>query len=230
MIASAGAPASGKALEVGCGSGALVRQVATRQLINGQIIATDLNPYLLAEVRSLAQAEGLADQIRFEEADGTQLPYEDSTFDLAFSATVLEEAPADQMLRELIRVTKPGGRIVAMTRAIDVDWWVNLDLPGEMRRRLNTSGPAIGAGVEESGCADASLYQRARVAGAEPMRVGPQFASYFSGPRLQDVLPRLKSTLPDEERELFQHAVDAGRDNGTLFVCEPFHCFVGQVP
>lgn len=229
VIASAEAHASGKMLEVGCGSGALVRRVAALGLMKGEIIASDLNPYLLEEAERLAQAQGLAEQIRFEKADGTRLPYEDNTFDLCFCATVLEEAPADQMLRELIRVTKPGGRVVAMTRAIDVDWWVNLDLPGNMRRRLNGSGPATGAGVEEGGCADASLYRRARAAGAEPIRIGPQFASYFGGPRLQDVLPRLKSTLREEERELFQHAVDAGRENRTLFVCEPFHCFVGKV-
>jgi SAM-dependent methyltransferase len=230
IIASVGPAASGEVLEVGCGSGALVRWGAARGLMNGQIVATDLNPYLLSQARSLAQAEGLSERIRFEEANGTQLPYEENTFDLAFSATVLEEAPAEPMLGELVRVTKPGGRIVAMTRAIDVDWWANLAVPDDMRRRLHASGPATGAGVGKDGCADASLYYLATAAGLEPLQIGPQFAADRRGPRLQDVLPRLKSTLPEHERGLFQEAVDAGQKDGTLVVCEPFHCFVGKVP
>jgi SAM-dependent methyltransferase len=217
------------ALEVGCGSGALSRGLLARSDPSSQIVATDLNPYLLSEARALADAEGVLSRIRFEEADGTQLQYSDNEFDLTFSSTVLEEAPADQMLSELVRVTKQGGRIVAITRAIDVDWWVNLDVPEALRRTLNANGPKTGAGVGTDGCADASLYTRAQRAGIKPLRMGPQFASYREGERLEDVLPRLGSTLSGDDRDAFNRALDDGRSNGTLMVCEPFHCLVGEV-
>lgn len=217
------------ALEVGCGSGALSRGLLARSDPTSQIVATDLNPYLLTEARALVEAEGMASRIRFEQADGTQLPYGDNEIDVAFSSTVIEEAHADQMLAELARVTKPGGRIVAITRAIDVDWWVNLDLPEDLRRSLNVNGPKTGAGVSADGCADASLYLRAQDTGIKSLRMGPQFAPYRDGARLEDVLARLRSTLAESDLAAFSRAVDQGRSNGTLLVCEPFHCLVGEV-
>jgi len=39
--------------------------------------------------------------------------------DLTLSCTVLEEGDADRMLAEMIRVTKPGGRVAVIVRAID---------------------------------------------------------------------------------------------------------------
>jgi SAM-dependent methyltransferase len=229
VLGAAGLDASGTALEVGCGSGALSRELLARSDPSAQIVATDLNPYLLAEARALAEVAGVASRIRFEEADGARLQYDDNRFDVAFSSTVLEEAPADRMLSELARVTRAGGRIVAITRAVDVDWWVNLDVPEDVRRSLNVNGPRTGAGVAADGCADASLYARAQRLGLSPLRMGPQFAAYRDGERLEDVLARLGSTLPQGERALFDRATERGRSHGTLMVCEPFHCLVGEV-
>jgi SAM-dependent methyltransferase len=229
VLDEAGLGAGGMALEVGCGSGALSRELLARSDPSAQVVATDLNPYLLAEARALAEIGGIAARIRFEEADGAQLRFSDNQFDMVFSSTVLEEAPADKMLSELARVTKPGGRLVAITRAIDVDWWVNLDVPEDIRRSLNANGPETGAGVGADGCADASLYARAQRLGLSPLRMGPQFAAYRDGERLQDVLARLGSTLPQGDRAVFDQAAERGRSNGTLMVCEPFHCLVGEV-
>jgi SAM-dependent methyltransferase len=48
-------------------------------------------------------------------ADGRELPFEDASFDHAYSVSVLEHIPEpgdEQALRELARVTRPGGRVV----------------------------------------------------------------------------------------------------------------------
>ena len=53
--------------------------------------------------------------LRFEVADGRALPYEDASFDHAYSISVLEHIPApgdEEALNELARVVKPGGRVV----------------------------------------------------------------------------------------------------------------------
>jgi SAM-dependent methyltransferase len=53
--------------------------------------------------------------LRFEVADGRALPYEDASFDRAYSVSVLEHIPErgdEAALKELARVVKPGGRIV----------------------------------------------------------------------------------------------------------------------
>jgi SAM-dependent methyltransferase len=216
-------------LEVGCGTGALSRGLLARSNETSHILATDLNPFLLAEAAALCEEEGLSSRIKFEQADGTCLLYENDTFDLVFSATVLEEADADQMLGELVRVTRSGGRIVVITRAIDADWWVNLNLPESLLRAINSAGPKTGAGVGVTSCADASLYYRAQHAGLRPLQMGPQFAAYHSGDRLEDVISRLGSTLAEEERQDYETAVKQARSSGTLLVCEPFHCLVGEV-
>jgi len=53
--------------------------------------------------------------LSFQVADGRALPFADASFDYAYSVSVLEHIPEpgdEQALRELARVTKPGGRVV----------------------------------------------------------------------------------------------------------------------
>jgi SAM-dependent methyltransferase len=55
-------------------------------------------------------------RLTFQVADGRALPFEDASFDHAYSVSVLEHIPEpgdEAALRELARVTKPGGRVVA---------------------------------------------------------------------------------------------------------------------
>ena len=213
-------------LEIGCGSGALTRALATRTNGANPIVAADLNPYLLWEAQSLAESEGLSEAIAFEVANAEALPYSDGRFDVAFCCTVLEEGDADRMLSELARVTRPGGRVVILTRAIDVDWWVNLALPPDFKRKIEVMGASTGSGVAVTGCADASLYARVRSAGLSPSVMGPQFAIYTEGDRLDDVLDRLVAGLSDGEARKCREAIAATQSEGVLFVAEPHHCVV----
>ncbi len=214
-------------LEVGCGSGALVRALAKRTERRNPIIATDINPYLLSEARALAAKDGLEETITFEEANAEILPYPDAHFDVAISCTVLEEGQADRMLSELARVTKSEGRVVVMTRAIDAHWWVNLPVPDELRSKLNELGPSTGAGVADDGCADASLYPGLLRVGLSPLMMGPQFAIYKEGERLNSVLNRFLALLPESDARTCRDAARQAKADGTVFVAEPFHCAVG---
>jgi len=214
-------------LEVGCGSGVLARALAKRTDHRNPIVATDINQYLLSEARALAAKDRLGEVIGFEEANAESLPYPDAHFDIAMSCTVLEEGQADRMLSELARVTKFEGRVVVMTRAIDVHWWVNLPVPDELRFRLNKLGPSTGAGVGDDGCADASLYPRILRAGLTPLMMGPQFAIYKEGERLDGVLDRLLARLPESDVRTCRDAARQAKTDGTVFVAEPFHCAIG---
>ncbi|MDH3640400.1 MAG: methyltransferase domain-containing protein, partial [Gammaproteobacteria bacterium] len=185
-----------------------------------------LSPYLLSEARLIAAGERLDQVISFEQANGEDLPYTDESFDMIISCTVMEEGDANKMIAELVRVTKPGGRILIVVRATDVDWWVNIPLSLDRQREANSLGPKVGAGVGPGGCADASLYQRIIAAGLRPDLMGPRFAFYRDDDRMSDVLERLGAALPAAAKSDFQKARDEAREAGTICVGEPFHCAV----
>jgi hypothetical protein len=115
-----------------------------------------------------------------------------------------------------------------VTRAIDVDWWVSLPAPRELRSKLNALGPTTGAGVGEHGCADGSLYARLTRAGLTSLAQGPQFAIYSEGERLADVLDRLLAALPESEARTCREAIDPATQDRILFAAEPFHCAVAR--
>src|SRR5258708_27020965 len=104
-------------LEVGCGSGVIMRELARRTQGANRLIGRDLSPYLLREARALARRAGLLDHIDFGEGRAEALPLPDGTVDVALSSTVFEEGDADLMLSEIVRVTRPGGRVGITHRA-----------------------------------------------------------------------------------------------------------------
>jgi SAM-dependent methyltransferase len=75
-----------------------------------QVTATDYVPALLERGRQRAAAEGLA--IDFRVADAEDLPYADGSFDVTLSTLGVMFAPNQaRCAAELLRVTRPGGRI-----------------------------------------------------------------------------------------------------------------------
>jgi SAM-dependent methyltransferase len=215
-----------RVLELGCGSGALARALTKRVGPGVSVVAADVNPYLLSEARGLMEGEKTGALLSFAEANAEALPYPDASFDTAYCCTLLEEVDADRVIAEIARVTRPGGRIAVMTRALDVDWWVNLDLPDALRRKIGALGPSTGSGVGPRGCADASLYTRLVQAGLTPVRMGLQMALYRGDDRLEDCVERLVAKLSGDEARACRAAVDKARADGTLLVGEPHHCAV----
>jgi SAM-dependent methyltransferase len=148
-------------LDVGCGAGSLDRLLAQRVGANSPITAMDINPFLIGEARALTEAAGLSQAITFTEGSAEKLPFPEASFEHAFSVTVLEECDADKAIAEMVRVTKPGGRIGIVVRAIDLPQWWNMRLPAELRPKTDVPPQSVGA----TGVADASLYARMRNAG-----------------------------------------------------------------
>ncbi len=95
-------------LDVGCGPGSITADWA-QQVQPAEVVGVDLDPAQLALARTHAQALGLTN-IRFEQADVQQLPFEDCSFDAAFVHGVIEYLPDPiQAFGEIRRVLKPGG-------------------------------------------------------------------------------------------------------------------------
>jgi arsenite methyltransferase len=107
-------------LDVGCGRG-LFLVGAARRLTTGKAIGLDRwLPGALTGNRpeaalDNARSEGVLDHVEVKEGDVRQLPFADASFDVAVSNFVVHElniqAEREQMLREIVRVLKPGGRL-----------------------------------------------------------------------------------------------------------------------
>ena len=97
-----------RVLDVACGSGNGAIAAARRAW--GNTVGCDFVPALLERGRERAAAERL--NIEFVEGDAQKLPFEDASFDVAMSIFGAMFAPdQERTAAELLRVTKPGGRI-----------------------------------------------------------------------------------------------------------------------
>ena len=218
-------------LEVGCGSGVLVRRLARQTAGANRIVGVDISPYLVREATALARQEGLEDAITFREGNAEALPFSDGSFDVTIACTVLEEGDADRMLAELVRVTRPGGRVAVIVRTIDMPWWVNAPLGRELKAKVEAPSAQKGSGVAARGCADATIYRRFHAAALTNLRAFLQFQTVTAAePRLAGFEQQLEATLNAEEAQEWRSAVARAKTEGTFFMAMPLHCAVGTKP
>ena len=213
-------------LDVGCGSGVLDRWLARHTGGAHRITAVDIHRTLLREAAALATKEGLAEHIEFREGNAEVLPFGDNSFDVTMSATVMELLDAERMLREMVRVTRPGGRVGVVVRAIDMQSFVNVPVRTELKMKIAALPNGL-AGAR--GCADGSLYQRFRNAGLQNVQMLPQLATY-AGARAHAADERIEAALSPAELAEWHVAVAQAEAEGTFFIALPFHCAVGTVP
>lgn len=90
-----------RALEVGCGTGLILRRV---DRVASRAVGIDLSPGMIAR----AKERGLDVQL----ASATDLPFADESFDVTYSFKVLAHVqPLERALEEMARVTRRGGRV-----------------------------------------------------------------------------------------------------------------------
>jgi len=96
-----------RVLDVAAGNGNATLAAARRF---ARVTSTDYVPALLERGRRRAEADGL--DVAFETADAEALPYPDGSFDVVLSTFGVMFAPDHvRAAGELLRVTRPGGRI-----------------------------------------------------------------------------------------------------------------------
>jgi SAM-dependent methyltransferase len=99
-------------LEIGSGSGRYALEMAGK--VGCRVLGMDINRPGIHTANQLASEQDLSGRVRFEYGDAAEpLPFGDATFDSAFSNDVLCHLRGrDNVLRELFRVLKPGGRLL----------------------------------------------------------------------------------------------------------------------
>jgi SAM-dependent methyltransferase len=105
-------PRKGRVVEIGCGTGRIVVQAGKHLSVWG--VGIDVNQDALDYARRLSAYLG-DEQGYFVQASGFDLPFPDGFFDVVFSEGVIEHfslTRTETMVREHVRVCKPGGRVV----------------------------------------------------------------------------------------------------------------------
>jgi ubiquinone/menaquinone biosynthesis C-methylase UbiE len=101
-----------RVLEVGCGTGVVVRDLVPLVARRGEVVGIDASRLMLERARQLCRAAAGSARITLRVADGAQLPFAANRFDAALAITViLHVADALSVVREMARVTRAGGRV-----------------------------------------------------------------------------------------------------------------------
>ena len=125
-----------RVLDIGCGPGFQTTEMAEVVGPNGWAHGIDISASVLYAARHRSTGQPYSAWIDFTEADATDLPFADGTFDAAVVTQVYEYVPdVPRALSELNRVLRPGARAVI----VDTDWdtlaWHAAD-PGRASRIL----------------------------------------------------------------------------------------------
>ncbi|MGZ4304736.1 MAG: methyltransferase domain-containing protein [Solirubrobacteraceae bacterium] len=104
-------------LDLGCGTGADVIDIARLVGPGGRVVGVDVSEALIAEARRRWDDSGLP--IEFRLGDAQQLEFDDDSFDACRTKRMLMHVPDERRaLAEMVRVTRRGGRVAAF----DFDW------------------------------------------------------------------------------------------------------------
>ena len=133
-------------LDCGVGTGALSQALIRVLPAPFALTAVDVSPRMLEQARNALQ--GTNADVTVREADATALPYNNNTFDMVMTAHMLEHlADPAVALSEMVRVLKPGGRlVVCVTRRtllgmmIHLKWHTHRMTPDQARRILQNAG------------------------------------------------------------------------------------------
>ena len=100
-------------LDVGCGTGSLVQAVADKTGRSRVVGIDPAEPFI-----EYARSRFSDPRISFERGSAFELPHEDASFDACLSLLVLMLIPTpEKAVREMSRVTRPGGTVAACTSA-----------------------------------------------------------------------------------------------------------------
>ncbi len=134
-------PPGSKGIDIGCGIGSHTLRLAEAVGRSGNVVGIDLSEHFINRAKKVAGQSGLSPPAAFRKGDMNAIPFEDNSFDWAWSMDCVGYAPGDKMdpIEEISRVVKPGGRVFILA------WSSQQLLPGHPRleARLNATSAGI---------------------------------------------------------------------------------------
>jgi SAM-dependent methyltransferase len=199
--AALGLGADQHVLDVGSGIGGASRYFA--QVYGARVTGIDLTPEYCRLAARFARSTGLADRLEYRQCSALAMPFEDATFDAAYTQHVaMNIADKPALYAEIARVLKPGavfgvydvmqgpgGEVIYPTP------WANdgstsfLATPEEMRRLLEAAGFRI-EGWRDTTAAGRTFFEAvlARIAASGPPPLGFHLLLPDFRPRAENML------------------------------------------
>jgi ubiquinone/menaquinone biosynthesis C-methylase UbiE len=110
FLAFTGVKAGDRVLEVGCGTGVVLRALAARVGPRGRVVGVDPSRTMLAAAARILKPRLRRRSIVLRAGDGARLPFGTDRFDATLALTVLlHVADPLAVVKEMTRVTRPGG-------------------------------------------------------------------------------------------------------------------------
>ncbi|KAB7837207.1 class I SAM-dependent methyltransferase [Streptomyces mobaraensis] len=177
-------------LEVACGTGLVSRALAGRVR---HVTALDATPEMLATGKREADAEGLT-QVVYQQGDAARLPFLDASFSLVVTRFSLHHvASPEAVVRELVRVCRPGGRIVV------ADMVRRPELGGDPDRIERLRDPSHGAMLTVDRITELFTAAGGSVRGTEVLDVQRPLGPWLEQARTPaETAARIESELAEE--------------------------------
>lgn len=208
-------PTNGQtALDAGCGLGDDTRFLAARVAPDGYAIGVDASEAMITAAHGrTSEAEPQPD---FRVADVNALPFSNDTFDVVRCERTFQwlDTP-DQAFAELVRVTKPGGRVAVM----DGDWtsaiwdWGDTELSTRLldAHRSNLPNPEAGRRLP-------ALFRHAGLADIQTdVHLALLDSPMIDAMQRNDIDLLFQPILNDDEWVRFVDARDAAIRTGTAY-------------
>lgn len=140
-------PAGSHGLDAGCGIGSHMAFLLDAVAPGGHLTGLDASAEHLEVAREAAGLLGIADRTSFRLGKVADLPFEDSSFEWAWSVDCVGFIPGDpvHLVKEMARVVKPGGTLALLM------WSSQQLLPGYpfLEARLNSTREGAAPAAED---------------------------------------------------------------------------------
>lgn len=219
-----------RVLDAGCGLGDDVLALAEIVGPIGEVIGIDNSASLIAEARTNATD---VSGVRFAVQDIYAINFDAAAFDASRADRILQHLARPQdALDELVRVTKPGGRV----SVIDPDWTaLRMDVPEN--DPVNEVLDATYSIVEHPAMGR-ELYRRFQEAGLEDLAIDPfvitttDFESVYEMAEIDVWLARLEEAneINSDRIATWTSTLQRADANGSFFASLPAYHVSGRVP
>lgn len=209
-------------LDIGCGPG--VDTVPLAELVgnNGKVIGVDADGNMLSEAQQAAEEAGCLDWIEHHHSPAQELPLENNSVASSRAERLLQVLPPENehaIVREMIRVTRPGGRVVL----VDTDWpSVSVDFSDtRLERRLMEFFTLF---MRPNGLAGRHLPALCREHGLSDIRIDvvPMVQQRFADTPFGDWLINTaikESIINDTEAALWRSELQQREEEGRFYTC-----------